>query len=387
MNLPTNPLVPWRVSASLSPHCLAPLKPMICAGILKVITSGRPACSRNARSALKGNCRTGGKTYTRLRWRPKSAQAALTVWQHTPDGAERCFSVFVDSDLPEGTHQEVQATAREAASQLLSLPWELLNDGRSYLFQGSRAVRVRRRLPNRQHQPVLPTRLPIRILLVSPRPEDERTGYIDHRISAKPLMDAVDNLGDLATLTVLAPPTFPALQQALQRAREASQPFDVVHFDGHGVYDREHGLGGLCFEDPKDAQKLEQRAMQFIHAEKLAGVMRDYRIPLVFLEACQSAKAEEDPTASVAAKLLDEGVASVVAMSHSVLVETAHRFVKAFYSELARGTRVGTAMLAGQQALYGNTWFVPRNFLKKVKLRLPSRIRVLVVFIADFHGG
>jgi CHAT domain-containing protein len=115
-------------------------------------------------------------------------------------------------------------------------------------------------------------------------------------------------------------------------------------------------LGGLCFEDPKDAQKLEQRAMQFIHAEKLAGVMRDYRIPLVFLEACQSAKAEEDPTASVAAKLLDEGVASVVAMSHSVLVETAHRFVKAFYSELARGTRVGTAMLAGQQALYGDTY-------------------------------
>jgi hypothetical protein len=109
---------------------------------------------------------------------------ALTAWQHTPDSAKRCFSVFIDSDLPEGTHQEVQAAAREAASQLLSLPWELLHDGRSYLFQGARAVRVRRRLPNRYHQPVLPTRLPIRILLVSPRPEDERTGYIDHRISA-----------------------------------------------------------------------------------------------------------------------------------------------------------------------------------------------------------
>jgi TIR domain-containing protein/CHAT domain-containing protein len=301
----------------------------------------------------------------------QSAQAALTAWQHTPDGAKRCFSVFIDSDLPEGTHQEVQAAAREAASQLLSLPWELLHDGRDYLFQGGRAVRVRRRLPNRQHQPVLPTRLPIRILLVSPRPEDKRTDYIDHRISAKPLMDAVDNLGDLATLTVLVPPTFPALQHALQRAREARQPFDVVHFDGHGVYDREHGLGGLCFEDPKDTQKLEQRAMQFIHAEKLAGVMRDYRIPLVFLEACQSAKTEEDPTASVAAKLLEEGVASVVAMSHSVLVETAHRFVKAFYSELARGTRVGAAMLAGQQALYGDI-AVPTRLLCNFRVTLKN---------------
>jgi tetratricopeptide (TPR) repeat protein len=156
-------------------------------------------------------------------------------------------------------------------------------------------------------------------------------------------------------------------------------------------------LGGLCFEDPKDAQKLEQRAMQFIHAEKLAGVMRDYRIPLVFLEACQSAKAEEDPTASVAAKLLEEGVASVVAMSHSVLVETAHRFVKAFYSELARGTRVGTAMLAGQQALYGDTyrgkimgagelhlqdWFVPVLYQEEqdpplITKVLPKEVRQL----------
>ena len=284
------------------------------------------------------------------------AKAALSAWQNAADGSERRFSILVDSDPIEGASLEEKAATAEAGSLLLSLPWELLHDGRDYLFQGGRAVHVRRRLPNRQHQLVLPTRLPIRILLVSPRPEDKRTGYIDHRISAKPLMDAVDNLGDLATLTVLAPPTFPALQHALQRAREASQPFDVVHFDGHGVYDREHGLGGLCFEDPKDAQKLERRAMQLIHAEKLAGVMRDYRIPLGFLEACQSAKTEEDPTASVAAKLLDEGVASVVAMSHSVLVETAHRFVKAFYSELARGVRVGTAMLAGQQALYGDTY-------------------------------
>jgi hypothetical protein len=38
----------------------------------------------------------------------------------------------------------------------------------------------------------------------------------------------------------------------------------------------------------------------------------------------------------------------VVAMSHSVLVETARRFVNDFYAALARGARVGTAMLAGQ---------------------------------------
>jgi tetratricopeptide (TPR) repeat protein len=284
----------------------------------------------------------------------EEAREALAAWQQAADGAERRFSVQVDGDLPKGAPEEAQAAAREAATELLSLPWELLHDGHGWLFQGKHAVRVRRRLPNRRRQPEHPTALPIRILLVSPRPEKDaqghRIGYIDHRISARPLTEAVENLGDLARLTVLQPPTYAALERALQDG-DKGQPFDVVHFDGHGVYDRRLGLGGLCFEDPNDAERLD-----FVDAVRLAGPVREHRIPLVFLEACQTAVAEANPTASVAARLLDEGVTSVVAMSHSVLVETARRFVQTFYAELAGGARVGKAMLAGQQALFADTW-------------------------------
>jgi len=319
-----------------------------------------------------------------------SAREILAAWQNTADGAARCFSVVIDNALPEGTSEDQQATANEAASELLSLPWELLHDGRGYLFQGARAARVRRRLPNRHlHKPAL-SALPIRILLVSPRPEDERAAYIDHRLSARPLMDAIDSLGDLVKLIVLAPPTFLALEEALRQAVERGEPFDAVHFDGHGVYNREHGLGALCFEDPKDANKWEQRASELIDADKLASVMRDYRIPLVFLEACQTATQEKDPTASVAARLLDEGVASVVAMSHSVLVETARRFVQAFYAELAQGRSVGMAMLAGQRELYGDVrrgkvmgagelelqdWFVPVLYQEERDVPLITELR------------
>lgn len=141
----------------------------------------------------------------------------------------------------------------------------------------------------------------------------------------------------------------------------------MVHFDGHGIYDREHGLGALCFEDPKDSEKLENRASELIYAsppsdgsgndgEHLAELVRNYRVPLVFLEACQTGTSEEIPSASVAATLLQEGITSVIAMSHSVLVETARRFVAAFYKALSRGNRVGAAMLAGQSALYADTW-------------------------------
>lgn len=288
----------------------------------------------------------------------EEARDALSAWQNARE-AERRFSVEVDRDLPKGAAEEARAEALEAATELLSLPWELLHDGRVWLFKGKHPVRVRRRLPARQSQPARPTTLPIRILLVSPRPEKDargnRIGYLDHRASAGPLTDAVESLGDLARLTILQPPTYAALEKALDEGDEG-QPFDVVHFDGHGVYDRRLGLGGLCFEDPNDAGKLEERTLDFVDAGRLAELVHEHRVPLVFLEACQTAAAETDPTASVAARLLEEGVTSVVAMSHSVLVETARRFVQAFYAELACGARVGQAMLAGQQTLFGDTW-------------------------------
>ncbi|MEI2772741.1 MAG: hypothetical protein V9G98_19060 [Candidatus Competibacter sp.] len=105
--------------------------------------------------------------------------------------------------------------------------------------------------------PVVAT--PIRILLVTARPEDDACGYIDHRVSALPLVEAMEALPGLVKIHVLDPPTLPALRDELDRAREQKRPYHVVHFDGHGVYDRRVGLGGLCFEEPQDTGKLEKR--------------------------------------------------------------------------------------------------------------------------------
>ncbi len=307
----------------------------------------------------------------------QTAQEALQAWLHAADKTERRFSVMVDSEPIEGASKDEKANANEAASLLLSLPWELLNNGRGFLFHGKHPVRVRRRLPNRHQQDAIKSKLPIRVLLVSPRPED--VGYIDHRISALPLVAAIEELGALIELTLLSPPTFPTLEAALKR-----QQFDVIHFDGHGVYERKVGLGALCFEDPQDSDKHSN-----VDAQRLAEVIRAHRVPLVFLEACQSAQSELDPTTSVAASLLAEGVTSVVAMTHSVLVETARRFVAAFYRELARGARVGSAMLAGQKALHSDSfrmqvmgagalrlqdWFVPVLYQEKEDLRLVTKL-------------
>lgn len=323
--------------------------------------------------------------------KPRKASEAYEAWKHVDGGTARRFTIDVDSELPDGAPGDgrsltkKQWKAQEAATQLLALPWELLHDGKDYLFQGARGVRVNRTLPNRQEQKAVTTDLPLRVLLVSPRPEDERTTYIDHRVSARPLVDALTPLGKNVELTLLDPPTFPALEEKLQEAFDAGESFHVVHFDGHGIYDPKLGLGALCFENPDDTDKLQKRRSKDVSAEQLAGVIRDHRIPLFFLEACQSAMTQKDPTASVAAKLLQQGVASVVAMSHSVLVETARRFVAEFYDRLMTGATIGEAMLAGQQALHADTlrgevfgggelhlhdWFVPVLFQEEHDPRL-----------------
>jgi hypothetical protein len=254
----------------------------------------------------------------------------LNAWSATAGKTQRRFSVEVDQRVAHGSDEKVAADAREAATLLLGLPWELLHNDQAYLFQGARPVRVRRRLPNTLNLGAAAVDLPIRILLVSPRREDDSAGYIDHRASALSLVQALEALGSQIELTVLRPPTLPAFREELDRARETDKPYHVVHFDGHGVFSKKIGLGGLCFEDTDDEKKLEQRHSKIIYTDELGAILTDHRIPLFFLEACQSAQADKDPTASVAASLLLKGVTSVVAMSHSVLVEAARRFVEAF---------------------------------------------------------
>ncbi|HEX3556602.1 MAG TPA: CHAT domain-containing protein [Thermoanaerobaculia bacterium] len=264
------------------------------------------------------------------------------------------------------------------AAALLALPWELLADPEGYLFEGALRARVVRRIPREQSKEPLPTADRLRVLLVIARPEEEGVAFLDPRASARPLIQALAPLGHRAELEVLEDGTFPALRDALMKAEKAGRPFHVVHFDGHGVYDRRVGLGMLCFENPEDAEenKLKRRAER-VDADRLGALLRERRVPLFVLEACQTAKADEKVTASVAARLLRAGVASVLAMTHAVLVETARRFVGRFYERLAAGERIGTAMVAaehflrdepyrgeigGQGELRLQDWFVPVLF-------------------------
>ena len=334
---------------------------------------------RDRAKRLEANLVTWGRLLSEAAMPLAQTANVMQAWAKIGNHAGRRFSIHVDTTIEAGAPAAESDAANEAATTLLGLPWELLHNGESYLFQGAKPTRVRRRLPNTKSLDVSVVATPIRILLVTARPDDDSCGYFDHRASALPLVEAMESLPGLVKLHVLNPPTLPALRTELDRARDEKTPYHVVHFDGHGVYDRRVGLGGLCFEKPEDSAKLEKRQHVTVFTTDLGPLLLDHRIPLVFLDACQSGKAEQ-ASESVASGLLKMGVASVVAMSHSVLVETARRFVEAFYKALASGKRVGDAMLAGQRCLKDDSfrgrifgagelrledWFVPILFQEK----------------------
>ena len=81
-----------------------------------------------------------------------TARDSLAAWTAAGIAGLRRFSVWVEDELPQGASKKRQAEANEAASALLSLPWELLHDGAGYLMHGRHASHVRRQLPNRSPQ-------------------------------------------------------------------------------------------------------------------------------------------------------------------------------------------------------------------------------------------
>ncbi|MFM7647107.1 MAG: hypothetical protein ACKO50_03405, partial [Cyanobium sp.] len=136
----------------------------------------------------------------------------LQAWAGAGEIASRRFSVTVDASLVVGASDSETTTAQEAATALLALPWELLHNGKGFLFQGARPVRVRRCLPNQDEMAVSVVAPPIRVLLITARPEDDACGYLDHRASAGPLVAATEELGEALRLTLLHPATYgPAL--------------------------------------------------------------------------------------------------------------------------------------------------------------------------------
>jgi tetratricopeptide (TPR) repeat protein len=273
---------------------------------------------------------------------------------------------------------------RSASPQLLGLPWELMVEPSRATPLAMDLAGVSRSLPvaeSAQTVPVPEGRL--RVLMVISRPAG--TGDVGYRMIARPLLERLDAVRGQVDLVVLRPPTLQALIEALGEAAEAGEPFQVVHFDGHGVLAgwRPAGAGApLAFPGPGPEGVLVFEkpggGPEDVPASRVAQVLTAARVPVVVLNACQSGAVGKDLEAAVATRLLAEGIASVVAMAYSVYAVAAAEFMAAFYERLFTGGTVTAAVTAGRQRLYQRNrrpspkgdlpladWVVPVHYLRR----------------------
>lgn len=233
---------------------------------------------------------------------------------------------------------------------MLQQPWELLYDTRGPL--AFRGITVRRQLPASQDYLLPLFAAPLRVLLIVSRPEN--VGFIDPRNSIRPLLEAINGLPPgQVQIDFCEPPTFARLEELIGQARKRQQPYHIVHFDGHGTYLPETGIGALVFEDDRAEYEL-------VAGRRLGELLSRLQVPLVILEACRSADlSTHPPYESVAPALLQAGVGSVVAFSHSVHVEAAKLLVERLYAELAAGRTIGQALDEARVKLHA----VPKRWL------------------------
>lgn len=154
-------------------------------------------------------------------------------------GASRYFDRFLGTKQP-GRMLTINASQPE----ILALPWELLCvPGReAYVFNEKPRISVRRNLSQlaEGYEPTYFEPKPtLRLLMVVSRPVD--AGFIDPRTDAQAMLKAVERYGeDRIEVEFLRPGTLAALTERLEN--EDLPPVDILHFDGHGVFDRQGAI-------------------------------------------------------------------------------------------------------------------------------------------------
>jgi hypothetical protein len=252
-------------------------------------------------------------------------------------------------------------------SWIADLPWEFAYDPERKNFLATSEVNFTRNVDTAIPADRLGARDKLRILVVVAQPlglahlsVDEETAVVKSGFQG--LINA-----NLAEVDVLLDATPALLHQWLEVSPE---PFDVVHFIGHGDFDTKNGVGYLAFEN-------ENEGLQTVDSQILQQILCRRDIRLLFLNACETGKGgAANFIRGVAPALVAGGVPAVVANQFSVLDVSATAFARHFYWALAQGQSIGDAArearVAVNYSISGEAidWAVPVVFARNPGDRL-----------------
>ena len=289
--------------------------------------------------------------------------------------AKQLFAQFINTPS-----DKYLVTITTQTQEILSLPWELLHDAGQFLFAFRPSITILRRIPPKTTFPAYVRQSHLHILFLISRPQ--RESFLNPRADAQAVLKAIANYPAI-TVEFLQPAT---LENLWQRLQNPDLPHvDVIHFDGHGVFDKTDDLvqttimqlagvarplrkqlrdlkigantGYLLFEKAGKYGK-NGRDKFYVPTSWLNHILSESKVRLMVLSACQSAmiahddqEIDEEPIGSIAVGLVKESVPSVLAMSYSVMPRATELLFGGFYREIAAGNSVGMALDNARQAL------------------------------------
>lgn len=254
-------------------------------------------------------------------------------------------------------------------------PWEFAFDPTRRKFLATEEVHfIRNVLTSVPAQRIGPRPPPLRLLIVEAQPvgtailavadEEER---IRHRF--RPLLEA-----KLVEIDVVAEATPERLHEQVFASWIEGRPYDVVHFIGHGDFDRHAAQGRLLFVSSDGGAQL-------VGVQTLREILCGRGIQLVFLNACETAEdANRQLNRGVAQALVQGGLPVVVANQYQVLDPSAVTFAQYFYWALAHGGSIGEAAREARIAVnYSQDgelidWAVPVVYAREPDYRLCARL-------------
>ncbi|MBI3797523.1 MAG: CHAT domain-containing protein [Deltaproteobacteria bacterium] len=270
-----------------------------------------------------------------------------------------CFRRSLDATDHPGSGLRIRLSLSDAPD-LADLPWEYLYDSAHSRFLAlSAETPLVRYLHFPERIDPLAVKPPLKILVMISSPTDHPRLDVDQeweRLRVA-LADLVNQ--GLVTLDRLDDATLENLDRRLRQGA-----YHVLHFIGHGGFDRNAQDGALILED-------DQERGVSISGRKLGMLLHDHRrsLRLAVLNACEGARSgRSDPFVGTAQSIVRQGIPAVIAMQFEITDEAAITLTQAFYTALAEGLPVDTAVANARRVIFsrGNEieWGTPVLYLR-----------------------
>lgn len=264
--------------------------------------------------------------------------------------------------LAHDQHKGVRIKLTVTPPDLAVLPWEFLYDParRDYLCLDATTPLVRYPEVPLTLQP-LPVTPPLRILGLCVDATDlTRLAVAEEQQRMAQAVEGLRAQGRVE-LTWLPGATADDLRRAMHRG-----PWHILHFIGHGSFDKVREEGTLLLTDATGKAAP-------LYATQLARLLAPQRhsLRLVLLNACEGARGGRlDLFSSTAATLVGSGIPAVLAMQYEITDAAAIDFARIFYEALADNLPVDTAVADARNAMtlhnhYSLEWGTPVLYLRR----------------------